>query len=54
MSRSLSLLKNFKECSSFHIKCQLNSEANIWAKEGYGLGIGEIIINGGKMNLPIT
>jgi hypothetical protein len=48
MSRSLALLKNFDECTSFHIKCELNFEADKWAKEGSDLGIGEIIINGKK------
>jgi ribonuclease HI len=48
MSQSLALLKNFDECSLYHIKRDLNFEADKRAKEGSRLGIGEIIINGEK------
>lgn len=53
MSRSLALLNFFKDYSPYHIKRDLNSEANKGAKEGFDLGKGEIIVNGSTRLLPI-
>lgn len=53
MSRSLALLKNLDEYSLYHIKRGINSEANQKAKEGSGLGKGELTVNGSTRLLPI-
>lgn len=52
MSRSLALLDgtNFK---LFHVKRELNHEADRWAKFGTSLAEGELIVNGVKEWLPL-
>jgi hypothetical protein len=53
MYRPLSLLKEFKQFSLFHIKRELNSSVDRWDKVGSRLKEGKIIFNGVKGSLPI-
>jgi len=53
MSRSLAALKNFNKSTLYHIKIELNIEANKLTKVGSGLGKGELVVNGNLRFQPI-
>jgi hypothetical protein len=53
ISWALSLLFGFKDYCVYHIRCELNNEADQWEKYGSILGEGDIVVNGGRDYLYI-
>jgi len=54
MSRSLVALKNFEKSTMYHVKREINVEANKLTKVGSRLGKGDIVVNGILRFQPIA